>query len=283
MDWVRAKTILIGIFIILNIFLVYNIYVKESKAVVISGKEISDISMILKNNNIDLKATIPTKVLPKSFLKIEDISYKEDDVVKKLLGDTKTTSKVINNDISIYKSGNKSVEFYKDKTIYYKDNEPTENIDISSKNKAEKYVLKFLKTKGINLNYGVLNNYIQSQDGCEISFKQEFKGNAIYVSYMSAKLSNKGIAEFKMRWVNPIDFIDAPKDIKTPIEMLLIFSKDIGEDSNISVNNISLGYYFDLEEIKNATVSAFPVWKIQTVDNEYYYNAYEGYLENKNN
>jgi hypothetical protein len=80
----------------------------------------------------------------------------------------------------------------------------------------------------------------------------------IFVSFMNVLVSNNGITEIKGRWVNPVGFIDTPRNIKTPTEVLLIFSKDVGEHPSINIYNVSLGYYFNLEQIEKCNCISFP-------------------------
>lgn len=281
MDWSKSKNILIIIFVILNIFLLVSVVQKESKVVVISQKDVSDIQTILKGNNIDLKATIPNKIKQKPFLKVEDIVYNESETVKKILGDDSQTVKESNNDKTAYKKGGKTLEFYKDKTINYINSAPTETVNISNKKDVIEYAKDFLKDNFFDINKGVLTEYKANNDSIELLFEQQYKDNPIFVSSMWVKISDKGILAIKGRWVTPVEFIDNPKDIKTPLEILLVFSKDYGQSTPTTIKSVTLGYYFNLKEFKNAAVSAFPVWKIETDNMKYYYNAYEGYLENK--
>lgn len=242
MDWSRAKTILIVIFLVLNIFLIYNLAADESKVVTISQKDIIDVQTILKRSNIELKAQVPNKIKSKSFLKVEDAP---------------------------------NMKF----TI---NNEPKDNVKGFNQKKIEKYVETYLKSKDIFPEYAQVSNFTKDNNGYEIKYKQVFRDNEIFRSYMNIKLSEKGVTSIESHWFNPVGFIDDVKDIKTPLEALLVFAKDAGGEVKITIDDISLGYYLS-DDIQNASVSAVPVWRIKASDGSiYYYNAYEGYLEGKN-
>lgn len=280
MDWSRAKTILIFIFLILNIFLVYNISKQENKDIVVTQQEISDIKAILEKSNIELKATISNKIKPKSFLKIEDFIYKEEDLANRFFGSMEGVTKTNIPNAVVYKKGSKSIEIYSDKKLIYKDEAPTDNIEGFSKSKAINYVQNYLKTMGIYSKDAVVDRFDNVNYQYKINFKQELKGNQIFASYMNIELSNKGITRIERVWVKPVEFFDAPKDIKAPTEILLIFAKDFTNKEKVSIDAISLGYYFPLEDFKNATVSAIPAWKIELSTGQiFFYNAYDGYLE----
>ena len=280
MDWSRAKTILIFIFLALNIFLVYNLVAKESKVVTIAQKDILDVQSILQKNNIYLKAQVPNKIKPKSFLKIEDAPYKESDLVKSFFGSSQGVQKTVVLGITTYKKGLMSLEIYQNKKIIY-NNEPNDNIKGSNQKKIEGYVESYLNSKGIFHEYAQESGFSSNNEEYELEYKQIFHDNEIFPSYMNIKLSDKGITRIESLWFSPLGFIGDIKDIKTPLEALFVFAKDIGNKDKVTINDISLGYYLS-DNIQNAAVSAVPVWRIKSSDGfVYYYNAYEGYLEGK--
>lgn len=281
MDWSRAKTILIFIFLALNIFLIYNMAAEESKVITIAQKDILDVQSILQKNNIILKAQVPNKISPKSFLKIEDASYKENDLVKNFLGGSQGAQKVAASGVTTYKKGLMSLEIYPNKKIVFT-NEPNDNIKGFSQKEIENYAESYLKAKDMFPMYAQESGFILSDGGYELKYKQVFHDNEIFPSYMDIKLSDKGITKIESLWFSPVGFIDDAKDIKTPLEELFVFAKDVENKDKITIDDISLGYYLS-DDIQNASVSAVPAWRIKVSDGyTYYYNAYEGYLEGKN-
>lgn len=282
MDWGKTKTILILIFLALNIFLLCNVFMQESKVISVTQKDISDMQAILKQSNIELKSSIPNKIKQKPFLKVEDLKYDEKDIVNRFLGDINQTTKIDGLNYVTYKNGPKSLEIYSDKRMVYKNSEPSENLEGFEKKKVIKYIEKHLKEKGINLKHGIIEDYQNNQDGYKVRYVQKYKDYQIFVSYMDITISNKGVTQIDWRWVIPIEFVDTPKDIKTPTEILFVFAKDLENKDTVDINNVLLGYYFPLEDFNNAVVSAVPVWAIELSNGKiYYYNAYEGYLEGK--
>lgn len=280
MDWVKAKSILIIVFFVLNVFLLYNLSVKESRAIAITQKEVADISSILKMNNIELKASLPTKVHPQSFLRVEDTVYNEHELVNNLLENSEGVIKSSTPESSVYSKSGKSVEVFSNKKIIYNNKEPVDDIQGFSKKRIIKYTESFLREKKIYPKYGVVGKFITTKEGCELTYIQEFKRYKVFESYMKVKLTHKGITQVEWFWVKPIQFVDSPKDIKSPTEILLTFIKELNTKEQVSVTDVSLGYYFPLEGFTNASVSAVPAWKIETsTGGKYYYNAYEGYLE----
>ena len=73
MDWSKAKTILIIVFLILNIFLGGNLWLKNSakgEVTIVSTKEIDEAKKILKQEGIIIEADIPKKISPQPFLTV---------------------------------------------------------------------------------------------------------------------------------------------------------------------------------------------------------------------
>ena len=108
MDWSRAKTILIIIFLSLNFFLIYNIIKQESKTVILSQNDISNIKSILDNNNIELKADILTTIKPQPFLRLDDEKINEDKVKKVFWGNKVNIIKDIEKDSITFLKENKT-------------------------------------------------------------------------------------------------------------------------------------------------------------------------------
>lgn len=279
MDWSKAKTILIVIFLILNIFLIINIAGKESRVTVISQKDILEIQTILKNNGILLEASLPNEIKPKALLKVEDIVYDENNMVNKFIGENSVKS--TNENSTVYIKDSKMLEINKNKSIIFTDSNPKDTLTDISKSNVKKYFEGYLRNRGINLKNVELASFSQTNEGYKVKFVQVFDNNPIFVSYFDVNLTNAGITKLSGRWINPIGFIEASKDIKSPTEILLMFAKDISNanTNNTVIKSMSLGYYSPIESLKNATISIAPVWEIQTNDKVYYYNAYEGYLE----
>ena len=70
MDWSKAKTILIIVFLVLNIFLGGNLWLKssaKSDITIVSANEIDEAKKILKQEGIIVKADIPKKVTTQPF------------------------------------------------------------------------------------------------------------------------------------------------------------------------------------------------------------------------
>ena len=283
MNWSRAKTLLIAIFVILNTFLIYNLYVEESYIINISSDDISNIKSILSEHNIELLADIDTKIKPKSSLIIEDLNYDEKEIINKFLG---TNEGLIKKEAleqkMIYSVGdNEKLEIYNNNRIFYTNTKPNDNLVGYEKKDIIKYAEKYLKTLNIYPDDAKLDSFKFEDGHHELKYVQVYKSNKIFTSYINISISKNGTTSIDMYWTTPIQYDQNSKDtIKTPIEILLIFAKDFSSNNKISITKIEFGYYFAIKNYNNASFSSTPTWKIETNTGEaYYYNAYEGYNE----
>lgn len=292
MNWSKAKTILIIVFLIADIFLFYELYpsaIQSRNA--IDDEKVQEVMEYLGNKGVFVNCTIPKASRPKKPLSVKYKSFDSQFALEKFFQNPQDISihqyedKTIIEDEEIYLEINKIGELtYKNKQLM---GNQSETIDDEM---ALSNIEEFLKIIGI-MNKDIYDcTKIKENGYLKMHCSQGYKGNFLDHSYLEINATNDGVAFMKMLWFEIEDNEKNKNDIIHPLRALIELPGLYEDyDGNIIVNDISLGYYFntDMEEVREFDMTevkegkAVPVWRINANVGKIYINAYNGTVEKK--
>jgi len=292
LNWSKAKTILIIVFLIADIFLFYELYsgvIRSRNS--IDDQKVQEVMDLLQSKGVFINCTIPKANGSKKSLSIKCKSIDTQFALEKFFEDPQKAlihnydDKTVIEDEGIYVEINKMGELiYKNKLLM--ENQP----EVVDEKIALSKIEEFYNIIGIKNNEiydskkNIEGNYL------EMYCSQGYKNTFIDRTYIEVKATNSGVAYMKILWFEIEDNDKNKNNIIHPLRALLELSELYeGYDGNIIINEISLGYYFntDMEEVKEFDMTevkegkAIPAWKISTSMGDIYINAYNGTVEKK--
>lgn len=294
MNWSRAKTILIILFLIADIFLFHELYSEslESKSRAEQANA-EEVIKFLEKQGISVKCNIPKASSPKTTLTVKykyiDSQYALDtffdspkDVAIKTYED-----RTVMEDKNIYIEINKNGEFtYTNKKLMRnRTNEVDEETALNN-------MKEFLKKVDID-DKDIYSSSKNLEEGyLKINCSQGYKGTFLDESYLEILATKEGIAYMKMLWFEVENNGKNKNEIIHPMKALMELAEEMENKSDedkkhLVISDISLGYYFDTdkEQVEGFDVieveegTAIPAWRIKTDMGNIYINAYNGAVE----
>jgi len=276
MDWKKAKTILIIVFIILNIVLSVTLY-NSLKVEEISQQTITNTMNILEQNNVYIECPIPKYTGNDYTLQYEEKPLEKRQVAAVLLGDNFTEV----NDYT-YKNESKSLVFTSNSGFEYSDTANTKMLKSDSKEDVDKYLKDLSKKIGLPFNEFRRDDYYdksQRHDGTIVVYKGEYKDYAVFDNYIDIKVDKGAIKSIKYQYKKPIS-ISVKEDIYIiPVHEILITK--MTNYPGITIKEVDMGFkgWNNKETKTSASIASYEglSWRIKT-DNgqEYYFNARNG-------
>lgn len=292
MNWSKAKTILIIIFLIADIFLFYELYSGTLGSRIIMDKEnTKEVINYLEKQGISVRSAIPKPGSSRATLTVKYKYFDKHYALENFFNSPAVVAvhtkddRIVMEDEKIYVEINKNGEFiYTNKALMQDGEAPIDEKQALNKIEA------FLKKIGI----GEKDKYNESKavekGYLGMYFSQAYKDTFLDKSYLEIQATNNGVIYMKMLWFETVNNGKAKKEIMPPIKALMKLSelhKD--NEQNVTVSDIRLGYYFntDIEQVKELDVkaveegTAIPVWRVKTDVGDIYINAYNGIVEKK--
>jgi len=183
MDWAKAKTILIAVFLAINIFLAYMIFATHTGPIgYVDSDRIKVITDYLAEKNITVVGKVPTRKTNMPSITVKYKLFKKEDIIKSFFSSeerveelrSESTVKLTGKDIEISIKDSRELN-YMDIRI-----KPEEVIDDKT---CRKNIEEFLGRLGMKDNADI--RMAEDIDGYKrYIYTQSFKGAAIYNSVM---------------------------------------------------------------------------------------------------
>ena len=251
MNFSRAKSYLIVVFVIVNLFLIYNL-ISMSSSDRISVDTIDNTIEILNKKNIKLDREL-IKTTPETmfYLNLKN-PFAEEKYISNFKGNCKISEKGFK-----FVPENKNIEFKYLLPSY----------------DAAKQALSHLKDNGLEVKYAKCIGTLDMGDGVyKASFIQSFESHDIYNSNIDIFYKEGNVLNSEGVYYEISSFSAPDENIKTQAEILIRFANDFNE--KCTIKSIESGYFTESFKNEYSMVSAVPCFKI-TIDNgnKYYYDA----------
>lgn len=287
MDWGRAKTILIWLFIILNLFLGLQLYLREQQIVVLSSEQIDDVKALLERGNLFVEVEIPRSVKAEPSLAIELESPDIPKVIQSLQqkGYEKTKKNMYRNQQERVRLKNSVELLYTSPGALFQPSKFTAE-------EAQKSADNMLNFMGVSTRQyrlvGDLGKVLLDSGEYQFLYHRVFKGKTIYNNEIQVRVSPKGVTYVRIATMNP-HLYEERIGIRPATEALIQVFRSIqrgdvkksipgfSEDQPHYITALSFGYFVDQKNgqwVEGATGTALKVWRI-VIDEKYvvYVNA----------
>ncbi|MCK9478313.1 MAG: two-component system regulatory protein YycI [Firmicutes bacterium] len=269
MEWGRVKSIMIGVFFVVNIFLLARYFQDTKTSFNIRSEVIENTVLILESNGININPNI----IPR---KMQDVR------VFDIINEFETPKSAADAFWSAAKD--EGVDFFNPKYVLADENsfeyhaEQYEKSRILNETDALSFSKNIIALLRLGGNIPFANTIQSNNEGYKAVFTPEFDGLKILDCYLSFEFTADAITIYGHNWLNGNITGGGMTQILPVTEVLLNFSTSELKQ-NISIDDITFGYYLGSRQGKIITVTAVPVWEIKTSDNYYfYYDAVNGDL-----
>ncbi|HYE81918.1 MAG TPA: two-component system regulatory protein YycI [Clostridia bacterium] len=286
MDWAKAKTILIAVFLAINIFLAYIIIGANTGSVShVDSERVKQATGYLAEKGIVVKGQVPEKKSDMPPITVKQKLFSTEDIKGSLFASEEKTVESVDGSTVKINGKNIEVSIRNRRELFYTDNSirPASIID---EKVCRESIEKFLSRLGMQDDASIRR--VGDLEGYKrFIYTQSFKGAAIYNSLMEFYVNNDGIQRARVVWFETVKQAGKRKEVISPVIAMLYMPEHNNKSTTPSkeVLDIQQGYYFgtgasdqvDVSVVEEGT--AFPVWRITTDRDIIYINAYNEKVE----
>ncbi len=257
MNWAKAKTILIILFIATDLFLLATLISSQSPKTV--SDEIIDAAVsVLNTNDITIdKEIIPKKYKAMPYKEADNVITGYDDFAKKILGDDFTK-----NVDGTYSSQNGILSFWGNRFSYkYTGAYPEILLDPTN---ATSMLFEFMDNLGFDISNAKFD-VIEDGGIYTIECNNHSDKLPIYNSKAVAKIHGDSITEFSGTWFNVTDARGTQTDIKA-VSTALVDFVSLNLQKPLEISKIELVYDIPIESSYHKSVTLIPSWCITLTD-----------------
>ncbi|MBE7027949.1 MAG: hypothetical protein E7407_02800 [Ruminococcaceae bacterium] len=265
MNWGRAKTILIILFLLIDMLLLGFLFVVKNGVNYIKEETARDTATVLNEHNIKVETEqIPLKRVDKKILYFENLACTPELAAELFFGKNYSVSG--GNDCKVYTSLTESVTIEKS-TILYENNRKI--IPCKSFDEIKKAVLSDLKRFGFNEDEVILKNNDIKNGVCSVQLIQRYDGITVNGTEMNVVADSSGIIKMHGRWFDLKSVENTYEKLPdiTSILINMIYNPDY---NGLKINDIKAVYYIPLQYIDGAEVCAYPVYEVTGDNNKQY-------------
>lgn len=303
MDFSRARTVLIGVFLFLNIFLLYQIWQDEGRgdfAFLGRKEEVSRLETALRTAGFSLEASLPRDGMRLAHLVVEPWQFDAAELVLTLwtLWEKEEGLPPVVEEASqeggegaeggkTYSCGGYSIHVEKEGLLVVAAKQKKAfGQKIDNQEPILKTVQEIIqKTPFLQ---GFIFDYAQeTEKGTVLYYRQEYEELPLYGGYLELLCGEKGKIVFSLYRLEPRGFAAQTREIISPAAALLRFLETYKPDTfkaeqdttkRKSITEIALGFYSHGYDAERWEIP--PVWRIRLGNGEIYYvNAFTGNLE----
>lgn len=268
MEWQRVKSILIGVFVVVNIFLFISYMGGIKTGVTIDNQTVLNSIAVLGKNNV----SIDEKLIPR---RIDDIRMFD---ASNQFESPKTVA-----DFAYQNAQKLNLDYFNPQNVVIADTtfqyiapngEIIKELEKLDANSAKNYAEKEIKKLGLCLDTRCESSVVPKDDGFVVKISPVYEGKRILDSNVYVEVGNTGIRKiFGQNWLCD-NIVDGGITNVIPVtEILINFATNPLRDKTnmVQITKLDIGYFLGNRGGEKRTVTAVPVWRIMTDDGKSYY------------
>ncbi len=199
MDWMRAKTLFIGLFLFLNVFLAGVLYLGSAGETRASYEAHAD--MILASRKIEYKGSWPTGPDETGMIRFESRSPDVQKLLERLLPDSQPV--LTEEGMRQYRAGTRSLTLLNGNVeghpkLLYQDTSAGYLFAANSADKLDKELTSFFKAIGLAEYRLELDRMEETPPGIRYEYIQRHNGGKLFDNHLSVLLREGGLAEIQI-------------------------------------------------------------------------------------
>jgi len=268
MEWQRVKSILIGVFVVVNIFLIISYMGGIKTGVTIDNQTVLNAITVLNKNNI----TIDEKLIPR---RTDDIRMF--DAVNQF-----ESSKAVAE--FAYQNAQKlNLDYFNPQNVVMGDTtfeyiapkgENVKELEKLDANSAKIYAEKEIKKLELCMNTRYESSATQKDEGFVVTISPVYEGKRILDSNIYVEVTSAGIKKiFGQNWLCDSITDGGITNVIAVTEILINFAINPSRDktNQVQITKLDMGYFLGNRGGEKRTVTAVPVWRITTNEGKSYY------------
>lgn len=262
MNWSKAKTVLIIIFLLTDIFLASTIYSSDKNEKNIPEEVITSSIKVLNEHNISIKRDIiPKKKVALPYFEATNVITDYEVFAKQILGDSAALSEG-----NCYTSESGTI-YYSGDSFTFK---PSNNVKLSGTD-LKQSVLNYLK--GFGFVFGNSSVIISRYNGGNrLQINENIKNLPVFSSKINVEIKDGNIRLISGKWFNIKDSLRSQdNELKSVTSTLIDFLSVYNEILPFEITSIELGYTIFEDKTYHKTATIIPVQKITTSNGKEYY------------
>ncbi len=290
MDFSKAKSVLIGLFLCLNFFLGYQLvqmhqWVTFPEGFLGEGANPEDeerLEEMLEEYNYQLQGDFPRGTLEKSFLQVRPPAWEEEELLARFFGEDKEkVEKESREDTMVYRhQGGELIIYHHGAYRYSPPQDDEEGEAEMDAGQARELAEDFIETHQLKPEDTIHSLTLQEEDGFYLVYHQEWLDLPVYASYLMVTVEGERVAQVESYWPE-VKGLEEEREMEIipGAAALVRFMEDRGvSHQGEVVEDVELGYYSIEYDAEKWEVP--PVWRIVLEGGEVYYlNAFTGNLE----
>ncbi len=263
MNWYRAKTILIILFLFADLFLLATIITSTHQQTTVTPEIIASTAKILKNQGITINTDlIPDKIVSVPYAEADNVISDYDEFAKLFLGDDFTKSEEF-----LYKSHTGTIKLDGD-SFNYSRNIPYNDASITEKN-AQNIASEFLESKGFNISDAEIGTE-KTTDNFTIIFRNTTNSLPLFNSVVTVKISGSDVTAVSGSWFNVTGAKGQDSKLKAVTSALIDFIPSITAIPT-QITELTLGYTVLDNTLYHKSAALVPVWQIKEANGNVHY------------
>lgn len=282
MDWAKAKTILIVVFLTINIFLGYMIIGTGSGSIgYVDSQKIQEAANYLADKKIIIRGEVPRKKTDLTSVTVKYKLFYKKDIVESLFLPNDKIEEIRDENILTLKNADIRIHIKDDRELFYMDNAVKPVLSEIDEKASKENIYNFLGKLGMKVKDMGIVSAGEEAGYKKYTFEQRYKGFVIYNSRMEFYVNDNGIYKASIIWFDTVKQANKGGHVVSSLDALSTifdyYKDDIG--TGLDVLSIEQGYYFGIgakEQVDTSKIeegTAFPVWKITTSREVIYINA----------
>lgn len=263
MNWSKAKTILIVLFILTDIFLV-SILLSGEGANVISEETIKETVQVLSNNGISIDETlIPAKTTPLSYIEADNVIGDYQSFAKTVLGE-----EIYKNQDGSFSSSKGRIEFSGNNFQFA----CGEDIDLTETDEDAVVSLAESTLTGWGISTKSAHSTVTKSDNVfTVTYKNYYDNAPVFNQEVSVNIVGSTVISAEGSWFNVNDMKLEKGNLKPITSTLIDLISVIENTDNIKITKIELGYEAPDVTSYHKSATLIPSWKITLDDGTSYY------------
>lgn len=269
MDFGKAKSVLIVLFLFVNLFLIYHLFSLSDDSIRIDRTSIDDTITLLNQRGITIdKELIPTRLDHMDYLELSNPLIDADQFASTLV---KSTQK--NGDTYVGEGGNLIIS---DGTFLWEPSDHGQNLgDNLTSRKTSNKVLDYLRKNNFPTNFLKWDNTTDLGNGTyEVHFHQHYMEQEFFHVNLTVLVYEEGILSVRGKYFEIDSVKNTGTALKSPLSILLEFSTSVSANQDATIIDLTSGYYTDTSSQNYKHLPAVPCWKITLKSGETFY--YDG-------
>ena len=268
MEWQRVKSILIGVFLVVNIFLIMSYMGGVKTGVTIDNQTALNAIAVLEKNNV----SIDEKLIPR---RTDDIRMF--DAVNQFESPKAVAEFAYQNAQKL------NLDYFNPQNVVLADTtfqyiapigEKIKGLEKLDENSAKKYAEGEMKKLGLCLSARCESSVNQKDDSFVVKISPVYEGKRILDSNIYVEVGNTGIKKiFGQNWLCDNITDGGITNVIPVTEILINFATNPLRDKTgaVQITKLDIGYFLGNRGGEKRTVTAVPVWRIITNEGKSYY------------